>query len=144
MTQFVSLLLPLFSCTRASHVCGQVSDMLQYTLANGKFFLAQPIIDDGVVVIVFATDAMLGDCAHYAHESVVVMDSTHGTNTYNYGLPTAHAIDEHGSRRPVMWAITSHKDAHSIATPLHALRKAMLERRPEWAPCAVHDRQGHG
>ena len=116
--------------------------LLQYTIEQDKdkaarVFLMKPIIDGNTVIIVIATMKMLWDCVCFGHRRVLIMDATHGTNVYSYHLLTVLVIGANNAGRPVMWAITSHKDANSVAIPLRALQDAARQLLPGWAPQTI-------
>ena len=39
----------------------------------------------------------------------ILIDSTHGTNQYDFGLTTMLVIDEYGEGQPVGWCISNHE-----------------------------------
>jgi len=45
---------------------------------------------------------------------VVHMDSTHGTNVYNFNLTTLLVLDEFGEGIPVAWMVCNHEDAVAL------------------------------
>ena len=65
---------------------------------------------------------------------VICVDSTHGTNIYDFLLISVVVIDDHGEGLPVAWAITNHEDAvtlkvffRSLAKHIHMLRSDGME-----------------
>ncbi len=46
----------------------------------------------------------------FSFESVVCVDSTHGTNGYDFNLVTLVVVDEHGEGFPVAWCISNRED----------------------------------
>ena len=45
---------------------------------------------------------------------VVCMDSTHGTNVYDFYLVAILVLDDYGEGVPVAWLITNRKDASAV------------------------------
>ena len=54
---------------------------------------------------------------------VICVDSTHGTNIYDFLLISVVVIDDHGEGLPVAWAITNHEDAVTLKVLFRSLAK---------------------
>ena len=54
-------------------------------------------------------------------DNAVYMDTTHGTNAYDFNLTTAVVIDEYGEGVPVMWAISNRQDNDTLILVLRAV-----------------------
>ena len=55
--------------------------------------------------------------------NVICIDSTRGTNIYNFLLISVVVIDDHGEGLPVAWAITNHEDAVTLKVFFCSLAK---------------------
>ena len=53
---------------------------------------------------------------------IICMDSTHGTNMYQFLLITIMIIDEHGEGLPVAWAINNKEDTTMLVKYLTAVK----------------------
>ena len=51
------------------------------------------------------------------------MDSTHGTNVYDFLLISIVVVDDHGEGLPVAWAITNHETTTVLEEFLHAVKR---------------------
>jgi len=60
--------------------------------------------------------------AKYGDE-IICMDSTHGTNMYQFLLTTIMVLDEHGEGLPVAWAITNKEDTNVLIQYLTAVKE---------------------
>jgi len=54
---------------------------------------------------------------------IVCMDSTHGTNLYQFLLISILVIDEHGEGLPVAWAISNKEDTNVLTEYLSAVKE---------------------
>ena len=54
---------------------------------------------------------------------VVCMDSTHGTNVYDFYLVTILDLDDYGEGVPVAWLITNHEDTSAVRQFLLKVRE---------------------
>ena len=50
------------------------------------------------------------DAMRYHGTKVICMDSTDGTNVYDFSLVTIIVVDSYGEGLPVAWALTNHED----------------------------------
>ena len=48
---------------------------------------------------------------NYGHK-LICMDSTHGTNLYDFMLISILVIDDHGEGLPVAWAISNYENTN--------------------------------
>ena len=64
--------------------------------------------------------------------NAVCMDSTHGTNAYDFNLITAIVIDEYGEGIPVLWAISNRQDTDTITAVLKAVETRSGCVTPKW------------
>ena len=62
----------------------------------------------------------------------ICMDSTHGTNMYDFKLVTIAVIDEYGEGIPVGWMISNREDAAMLSEFLKAIRKCTGNIQPNW------------
>ena len=62
--------------------------------------------------------------------NVICMDSTHGTNMYDFLLVSVMVIDEHGEGIPVAWAISNHEDTSTLVQFLTAVKSRVGDIKP--------------
>ena len=61
----------------------------------------------------------------YTPHSEVAMDSTHGTNAYNYQLITLMVIDEHGEGFPAAFCLSNRVDEIATCAFLSVCKKTV-------------------
>ena len=64
--------------------------------------------------------------------NVLCMDSTHGTNAYDFNLMTAIVIDEYGEGIPVLWAISNRQDMETLTIAIRAMKTRTGQVSPMW------------
>ena len=64
--------------------------------------------------------------------NALCMDSTHGTNAYDFNLMTAIVIDEYGEGIPVLWAISNRQDMETLTIALRAMKTRTGRVSPMW------------
>ena len=62
----------------------------------------------------------------------VCMDSTHGTNMYDFNLITFLVVDEYGEGVPVAWMIANREDPVILIEFLTALKQRTGDLKPTW------------
>ena len=62
----------------------------------------------------------------------VYMDSTHGTNVYDFTLTTLMVIDEFGHGQPVWWFLSNHETYAFIEVFLNKIRNSAGKIVPPW------------
>ena len=62
--------------------------------------------------------------------NIICMDSTHGTNMYDFLLVSVMVIDEHGEGIPVAWAISNHEDTSTLVHFLAAVKSRVGDIKP--------------
>ena len=85
-------------------------------------------IDDFILGIQteFQKDMLLG------LDKCVCIDSTHGTNMYDFNLITVLVIDGFGEGIPVAWAIANREDVTMLIEFLKAIKKRTGHLKPQW------------
>jgi len=66
---------------------------------------------------------------HYGNK-LICMDSTHGTNIYDFLLISIIVVDDYGEGLPVAWAISNHEDTCVLLHFLQALKTKVNEIHP--------------
>ena len=64
--------------------------------------------------------------------SVICVDSTHGTNMYDFLLITVLVSDEFGEGLPIAWTISNKEDTETLTVFMKKLRVASGELRPDF------------
>lgn len=59
------------------------------------------------------------DAMRYHGNKLICMDSTHGTNLYDFLLISVIVIDEYGEGLPVAWALSNHEDTAVLVVHLN-------------------------
>ena len=62
----------------------------------------------------------------------VCIDSTHGTNMYDFNLITFVVVDEYGEGVPVAWMIANREDSVILTEFLTALKQRTGDLKPTW------------
>ena len=62
----------------------------------------------------------------------VLVDSTHGTNMYDFLLTTIMVVDEFGEGEPAGWCIANHEDYSFMVVFFECIRKNCGEVTPRW------------
>ena len=65
-------------------------------------------------------------------DNIICIDSTHGTNMYDFCLITVIVIDEYGEGVPVAWVISNPEDAMALHAFFEALKDACGILKPKW------------
>ena len=68
---------------------------------------------------------------HCFGNKIICMDSTHGTNVYDFLLISIIVIDDHGEGLPVAWAITNHETTAVLQEFLHVVKRRTGELHPK-------------
>ena len=63
---------------------------------------------------------------------VVCVDTTHGTNGYDFTLITVVVVDEYGEGLPVAWCISNREDQFLLMNFFKALKNRVGESSPAW------------
>ena len=71
------------------------------------------------------------DAMRYHGGKVVCMDSTHGTNVYDFLLEPIMVVDSYGEGLPVAWALTNHEDVTVLTEFLKELKTRTGDIHPE-------------
>lgn len=66
---------------------------------------------------------------HYGNK-IICMDSTHGTNIYDFLLISILVVDDFGEGLPVAWALSNHEDTTVLLHFLEALKTKVNEVHP--------------
>ena len=72
---------------------------------------------------------MLETCGH---DKVVCIDSTHGTNAYNFSLTTVLVVDEFGEGYPVSWCLSNKTDTTLLTCFFKAIKEKVGIILPKW------------
>ena len=86
---------------------------------------------DNDFLLVIQTEFMRDMFSRFGNNAVC-MDTTHGTNAYDFNLITAVVIDEYGEGIPVMWAISNRQDTDTLITVLRAVEMRSGQVTPRW------------
>ena len=108
-----------------------------------RTFLAQPLMSATFCCITFCNDTMQTWAESCVSGSVLVLDTSFGTNKYGLHLLGAHGIDDRGRALPVLFALMVSESAEAIGMALRQFRARMQQRtrQAEWAPqCAITDK----
>ncbi len=73
----------------------------------------------------------------FSFESVVCVDSTHGTNGYDFNLITLVVVDEHSEGFPVAWCISNREDKTLIQIFFMIPLKQILELSHQNISCPI-------
>ena len=65
-------------------------------------------------------------------DSVICVDSTHGTNGYNFNLITIVVIDEYGEGFPVAWCISNREDHTLLQIFYNEIKQKVGMLTPKW------------
>ena len=68
----------------------------------------------------------------FGHKKILCMDSTHGTNSYDFQLVTIVVVDEYGERYPVAWCLSNREDQFALENVLKPIRKRIGSITPAW------------
>ena len=64
--------------------------------------------------------------------NAVCIDSTHGTNAYDFNLTSILVIDDYGEGLPVGWMISNREDKHMLVQFFTALKQRGGYIKPQW------------
>ena len=64
--------------------------------------------------------------------TAVCIDSTHGTNAYDFNLTTILVIDEYGEGLPVGWMISNREDKQMLTEFFRAIEQRAGKINPQW------------
>ncbi|SMN01522.1 hypothetical protein SPONN_2553 [uncultured Candidatus Thioglobus sp.] len=64
--------------------------------------------------------------------SIICMDTTHGTNQYDFLLTTLLVVDELGEGIPVAWMLSNREDALMLMVFLQAIKDRVGEIKPDF------------
>ena len=62
----------------------------------------------------------------------ICMDSTHGTNAYDFNLITVLVVDGFGEGIPVAWAVANREDATILVELLKSIKERTGPLQPRW------------
>ena len=68
----------------------------------------------------------------FSSDRVICVDSTHGTNSYNFSLITVMVIDEYGEGFPVAWCISNREDHPLLLIFYKAIKSKVGVLTPKW------------
>ena len=68
----------------------------------------------------------------FGHKKILCMDSTHGTNSYDFQLVTIIVVDEYGEGYPVAWCLSNREDQFALENFLKPIRKRIGSITPAW------------
>jgi len=71
------------------------------------------------------------DAMQHHGNKLICMDSTHGTNLYDFLLISVMVVDEYGEGLPVAWAISNHEDTAVLVEFLQGLKTRTGEVHPD-------------
>ena len=63
--------------------------------------------------------------------NVICMDSTHGTNAYQFLLISVIVLDDYGEGIPMAWAISNKEDTGTLVQHLTAVKEWVGNIKPE-------------
>ena len=72
-------------------------------------------------------------------QSTICVDDTHGTNAYEFHLPTLMVIDEFGEGFPTAWCVSSHIDSDTLKKFFQAVKANVGELEPTWFMSDIAD-----
>ena len=72
---------------------------------------------------------MLQSCGH---DNIVCIDSTHGTNTYDFALTTVVVVDEFGEGYPVAWCLSNRTDTPVLTCFFKSIKAKIGIVAPKW------------
>ena len=68
----------------------------------------------------------------FGHQRIICIDSTHGTNSYNFSLVTLVVVDEFGEGYPVGWCLSNSEDKYVLHNFFTAVKKRVGFITPQW------------
>ena len=68
----------------------------------------------------------------FGHQRILCIDSTHGTNSYNFSLVTLVVVDEFGEGYPVGWSLSNCEDQFVLHNFLTAVKKRASSITTQW------------
>ena len=68
----------------------------------------------------------------FGHQRIICIDSTHGTNSYNFSLVTLVVVDEFGEGYPVGWCLSNREDKYVLHNFFTAVKKRVSSITPQW------------
>ena len=71
------------------------------------------------------------DTMQHFGNKLICMDSTHGTNVYDFLLISIIVVDDYGEGLPVAWALSNHEDTSVLLHFLQALKTQVNEVHPD-------------
>ena len=72
---------------------------------------------------------MLQSCGH---DKIVCINSTHGTNAYDFSLTTVVVVDEFGEGYPVAWCLSSKIDTSILTHFFKSIKEKVGTIAPKW------------
>lgn len=97
---------------------GEDSSVLFYK-AQGE---ESEILSNSDFMLVLMTPFQLEMAKSFAPEKVLI-DTTHGTNKYNFHLTTLMTVDEFGVGCPVAFCLSTHIDTTAMEVFMHAVKE---------------------
>ena len=90
------------------------------------------VMSENDFILAFQTPFQAHILCSCGHDKIVCIDSTHGTNAYDFSLTTIVVVDEFGEGYPVAWCLSNKTDT----TVLTCFLKSILEKTgtivPKW------------
>ncbi len=74
---------------------------------------------------------------------IICVDSTHGTNAYNFGLVTILVVDEFGEGYPVGWCLSNCEDVLVLEQFFRAIKQKTGPITPNWFMSDDADRRSN-
>jgi len=91
---------------------------------------ANKVQEDSNIMLVIANEFQLSMLEKFGNE-IVCIDSTHGTNMYDFNLTTLLVVDEFGKRIPTEFCISNKKDTATWITFFEKLRDRGIFLQPK-------------
>ena len=68
----------------------------------------------------------------FGHQRIICIDSTHGTNGYDFSLVTKVVVDEFSEGYPVGWCLSNQEDQFVIENFLKPIKTRIVSITPRW------------
>lgn len=83
-------------------------------------------------VLAIQTPLQANIMKEFSNDSVIYVDGTHGTNSYDFTLITVLVVDEYGEGFPVAWCISNREDQLLLVHFFNALKQQVGIVSPAW------------
>ena len=87
---------------------------------------------DNDFIICLQTPIQASIMKHFGHRRIVCIDSTHGTNSYNFSLITVLVTDEFGEGYPVAWCLSNREDQFVLQQFFTVVKKRVGSIKPKF------------